>query len=91
MVGDLAEHRRLRPGDIEANPAPVDVVETRKSAARAGLGRLVVLVVAALVLAHLLMSRVVAEGFRPLFKPRLRWLFRSDSSDTRAESPLPHR
>ncbi|MDN5853362.1 MAG: acyltransferase family protein, partial [Actinomycetia bacterium] len=48
-------------------------------------------VVAALVLAHLLMSRVVAEGFRPLFEPRLRWLFRSDSSDTRAESPLPHR
>lgn len=41
---------------------------------------------AALVLAHLLMSRLVAEGFRPVFEPRLRWLFRSEqptSADTR--------
>ncbi|HLR85750.1 MAG TPA: acyltransferase family protein [Nocardioidaceae bacterium] len=49
------------------------------------------LVIAALVLAHLLMSRVVAEGFRPLFEPRLRWLFRNDSPDSRNESSLSHR
>ncbi|UYM03735.1 acyltransferase family protein [Solicola gregarius] len=43
---------------------------------------------AALVLANLLMTRAVSEGFRPLFEPRLRWLFRADGD---AESSLPHR
>lgn len=44
-----------------------------------------IMVVAGLVLANLLMTRAIAEGFRPLFEPKLRWLFRdpAPSSDSR--------
>jgi len=35
-------------------------------------------IVVAVVLANLLMTRVVAKVFRPLFEPRLTWMFRTD-------------
>ena len=44
------------------------------------------MVVAAIVLAHLLMTRLVGESFRPVFEPRLRWLFRSDERSTPTET-----
>ena len=40
-------------------------------------------VVAGLILANALMTRAVATGFRPVFEPRLKWLFRSDAETSR--------
>lgn len=36
--------------------------------------------VAAIVVANLLMTKIVAKAFRPVFEPRLTWMFRSDDS-----------
>ncbi|UPK75877.1 acyltransferase family protein [Nocardioidaceae bacterium SCSIO 66511] len=44
-------------------------------------------VIAALVLANLLMTRAVADGFRPILEPRLKWLFRDDSPAETREVP----
>ncbi|MGH3359746.1 MAG: acyltransferase family protein [Nocardioidaceae bacterium] len=44
-------------------------------------------VFAALVLANLLMTRAIAETFRPLFEARLRWLFHSESSSSPSADP----
>lgn len=55
--------------------------------ARGGIG-LTILVISGLALANLLMTRGIAEGFRPVFEPKLRWLFRSDSP---SKDPEPSR
>jgi hypothetical protein len=45
----------------------------------------VLTMVVATVVANLLMTQLVATVFRPVFEPRLRWLFRPDP-DTKPES-----
>lgn len=46
-------------------------------------------IVGAAVLGHLLMTRVVSQIFRPVFEPKLDWLFRGEDKPTARQPPTP--